>query len=81
MLVETCAALRYIKEVVSVSETNVSEAEEFRKQASEARQMAAECLHQSERRFWLGLADDWTKLAEKAEQADRKDHRYDTKSP
>jgi hypothetical protein len=38
-------------------------ADDFRKQADEARQMAACSLKQEDKAFWLRLAEDWIKLA------------------
>jgi hypothetical protein len=50
----------------------VSDADQFRKEAEEARQMAARSLKQEDKAFWLRLAEDWNKLAQEADKnADR----------
>jgi hypothetical protein len=46
----------------------VSDADEFRKQAEDARQMAARSLKQEDKAFWLRLAEDWNKLAQEADR-------------
>jgi gluconate kinase len=46
----------------------VSDADEFRKQANDARQMAARSLKQEDKAFWLRLAEDWIKLAQEADK-------------
>jgi hypothetical protein len=43
------------------------DAAQFRKQAEECRQLAAIALKQSDKAFWLRLAEDWLKLAQKAD--------------
>jgi hypothetical protein len=51
----------------------VSDADEFRKQAEEARQMAAYCLKQENQVLWLRLAEVWLQLAQEAdERAERR---------
>ena len=47
---------------------------EFRKQAEEARQMAARSAKQEDKAFWLRLAEDWLKLAQ---DADKNANRHD----
>jgi hypothetical protein len=49
-----------------VLSTSVTDADEFRKQAIEARQMAARSLKQEDKAIWLRLAEDWIKLAQRA---------------
>ena len=44
-----------------------TDAEMFRKQAEECRQMAARAINPDEREGWLKLAADWLRLAERAE--------------
>ena len=46
----------------------MSEADDFRKQAEDARQMAARSLKQEDKAFWLRLAEDWNKLAQEADK-------------
>jgi hypothetical protein len=41
---------------------------DFRKQAEEARLMAARSSKQEDKEFWLRLAQDWDKLAQDAEE-------------
>ncbi len=48
---------------------NLSDADEFRKQATDAREMAARSLKQEDKAFWLRLAEDWIKLAQQADEA------------
>ena len=45
----------------------VSDADEFREQAEDARQMAAQALSQEDKAFWLELAEGWLKLAQEAD--------------
>jgi hypothetical protein len=44
------------------------DAAQFRKQAEECRQLAGIALKQSDKAFWLRLAQDWLKLAQKADE-------------
>jgi hypothetical protein len=46
----------------------VSDANEFRKQAEDARQMATQSVNQEDKAFWLRLAEDWIKLAQDADK-------------
>jgi hypothetical protein len=46
----------------------VTDADEFRKQAEEARQMAVRSLKQEDKAFWLRLAEEWIKLAQDADK-------------
>jgi hypothetical protein len=46
----------------------MTDADDFRKQAEEARQMAARSLKQEDKAFWLRLAEDWIKLAQQADE-------------
>jgi hypothetical protein len=46
----------------------VSDADDFRKQAQDARQMALRSLKQEDKAFWLRLAEDWIKLAQEADK-------------
>ena len=48
------------------------DADDFRKQAEDARQMAAYAPKQGDKAFWLELADDWLNLAQKADRADKR---------
>jgi len=48
-----------------------SDAEEFRKQADECRQLALEARSESDRGAWLRLVDNWDELAEAAESRRR----------
>jgi hypothetical protein len=51
---------------------NVSDADGFRKQAEDARQMASRSVKQEDKAFWLRLAEDWITLAQEADKhADR----------
>jgi hypothetical protein len=43
----------------------MSNADEYRKQAEDARQMAARSLKEEDKAFWLRLAEDWLKLPKK----------------
>jgi hypothetical protein len=54
--------VRYVR---TVPETD---AERFRQQAEECRQLAAESVSPLDREYWLGLAADWLKLAADAEK-------------
>jgi hypothetical protein len=45
----------------------VSDADEFRKQAEDARQMAVRSLNHEDKDFLLRLAEDWIKLAQDAD--------------
>jgi hypothetical protein len=45
----------------------VTEAQEFRSQAAQARWLAARALKERDRVFWLRLADEWHQLAVQAE--------------
>jgi hypothetical protein len=55
-----------------VLSTSVTDADEFRKQAIEARQMAARSLKQEDKAIWLRLAEDWLKLAQSATKRAKK---------
>jgi hypothetical protein len=44
------------------------DAAQFRKQAEECRQLAAMALKQTDKAFWLRLAEDWLKLAQEADK-------------
>ena len=46
----------------------MSDADDFRKQAEDARQMATRSLKQGDKAFWLRLAEDWIKLAQEADK-------------
>jgi len=43
-------------------------ADEFRKQAEEARQMARRCFKQEGEAMWLSLAENWLTLARQADE-------------
>jgi hypothetical protein len=47
----------------------VSDADEFRKQAEPAREMAERALSQEEKAFW---AEDWLRLAQAANQGEKR---------
>jgi hypothetical protein len=49
-----------------------SRAEEYRKRADECRAQAARASDEEQRRQYLAMADGWLKLAEHAEQRDKK---------
>jgi hypothetical protein len=51
----------------------VSNADQFRKDAEEARQMAARSTKQEDKAFWLRLAEDWNKLAQEADKNEDRD--------
>jgi hypothetical protein len=44
-----------------------TEAEEFRKQAEECRQLAEQTISPLDKEAWLRLADEWMRLAREAE--------------
>ena len=46
----------------------MTDADDFRKQAEEARQMTARSLKQEDKAFWLRQAEDWIKLAQQADE-------------
>ena len=46
----------------------MSDADEFRKAAEDARWMAARALNQEDKAFWLRMAEDWNELAQKADE-------------
>jgi hypothetical protein len=52
----------------------VSGSDEFRKQAEDCREWARRALRAQDKAFWLKLAEDWQKLAEKADQSARPQH-------
>jgi hypothetical protein len=45
-----------------------TDAERFRKEAEECRELAAKAISQLDREAWLRLAADWIKLAQSAEE-------------
>ena len=47
----------------------MSEGDTFREQAEEARKMAARSLSEADKAFWLGVAEDWIKLARQVDEA------------
>ncbi len=51
----------------------MSNADQFRKDAEEARQMAARSTKQEDKAFWLRLAEDWNKLAQEADKNEDRD--------
>jgi hypothetical protein len=53
---------------LSRKSTNVSDSDEYRKQAEEARQMAAKAVLREDQVFWLRMAEDWAKLAQAADE-------------
>jgi hypothetical protein len=48
--------------------TMSADADQFRKQAEECRQLAATALKAVDKAFWLKLAEDWLKLAQEADK-------------
>ena len=48
-----------------------SDADQFRKQAEEARQQAGRAISSLDKEEWLRVAAEWTKLAEDAEKRSR----------
>lgn len=46
----------------------MSDADQFRKQAEDARAMAARSLTLGDKAFWLRIAEDWIKLAQIADK-------------
>ena len=42
--------------------------DKLRKEAAEARQLAASASNQQDRDFWLGIAEGWSKLAREADE-------------
>ena len=42
--------------------------DKLRKEAAEARQLAASANNQQDRDFWLGIAEGWLKLAREADE-------------
>jgi hypothetical protein len=53
---------------LSRKRTGVSDSDEYRKQAKEARQMAAKAVLREDQVFWLRMAEDWAKLAQAADE-------------
>ena len=51
----------------------MSNADQFRRDAEEARQSAARSTKQEDKAFWLRLAEDWYKLAQEADKNDDRD--------
>jgi len=47
---------------------NVSNANDFRKQAEDARKTAARAIKPEDKAFWLRLAEDWNRLAQDIDQ-------------
>jgi gluconate kinase len=50
----------------------VSDADDFRTQAEEARQTAARSLKPDDKAFWLRLAEDWMTLAQEADEMSKR---------
>lgn len=48
--------------------TVTADADQFRKQAEECRQLAGTALKAVDKAFWLRLAEDWLKLAQEADK-------------
>jgi gluconate kinase len=51
---------------------NVSDADDFRTQAEEARQTAARSLKPDDKAFWLRTAEDWMTLAQEADEMSKR---------
>jgi hypothetical protein len=49
----------------------MSDGDEFRKRAEQARQNAAQCPDKTDKAFWLNIARDWETLAESADKNPR----------
>ena len=47
---------------------NVSDADEYRRQAENARKMADRTARTEDKAFWLRMAEDWAKLALTADE-------------
>ena len=47
----------------------MSDADDFRKQAVECRQLAATTTIPADKAFWLRVAEDWLKLAQEADKS------------
>jgi hypothetical protein len=60
---------------------NVSDADEFRKQADAAREMAAFSSKEEDKTFWLRFAEDWIKLAREADQTGKRLLSQDDQNP
>jgi hypothetical protein len=45
-----------------------NDADQFRKEAQEARQMADSATIPEDKQFWLHIAEEWLKLAQKADR-------------
>jgi hypothetical protein len=60
---------------------NVSDADEFRKQADAAREMAALSSKEEDKTFWLRFAEDWIKLAREADQTGKRLLSQDDQNP
>jgi hypothetical protein len=52
----------------SAKNSNVSDAAKYHKLAEECRYLSALCSKQEHKAFWLRLAEDWSKLAQDADQ-------------
>lgn len=51
----------------------MTDSDEFRKQAREARETAARSQKQEDKAFWLRLAEDWLKLAQQADENEKRE--------
>jgi hypothetical protein len=49
-----------------------SQADDFRKQPEECRQLSATALKSVDKAFWLRLAEDWLKLAQEADKPSKR---------
>ena len=49
----------------------VNDAEEFRKQAHDAREVASRSAKPEDKAFWLRLAEDWLKNAQDADEREK----------
>jgi hypothetical protein len=52
----------------SLSAMIETDADRFREQAEECRQLAAKAIHEVDKQAWLRLAADWIKLAQEVEE-------------
>jgi len=50
----------------------MSDADDFRKQAEECRQLAAAAIKPADKAFWLRVAEDWLRLAQEADKPSKR---------
>jgi hypothetical protein len=59
------------KRELPVTPSSQTDAERFRKEAQECRELAEKATSPADKEAWLHLAEDWLKLAQEAEQGTR----------